>query len=173
MSEVPLVCLSLIVAAAQNGTIGKDGSMPWHLRTDLKRFRQITMGKPVIMGRKTYLSIGRALPGRSNIVMTRHMSFSAQHIICAHSFDEALILAHKQARQDGENEIFVIGGADIFTLALPQVEKIYFTKILAPIEGDVFFPPLDSNLWHILSSEEIPMGEEDTYPTRFIIYQRR
>jgi len=165
-------CLSLIVAVTENGIIGRNGGMPWHLASDLKRFRRLTLGKPVIMGRKTYISIGRPLPGRRNIIISRDRNFSAQGISSLPSFKAALDFAQTQAERDDVHEIFVIGGAEIFKLALPQVQRIYLTKILATIEGDVFFPDFDLDAWHATTSQDIPAGEQDSHPTRFTLYSR-
>jgi len=171
MSE-PAITLSLIVAMAENGTIGREGAMPWHLSTDLKRFRAFTLKKPVIMGRKTYLSIGRPLPGRANIVISRNADFIISGARVCPSFEAALECARVCAARDGIDEIFVIGGAEIFKLALPLADKIYLTEILAAIEGDTFLPPFDFTSWQPLFTEKTPAGEKDTHPTRFTLYQR-
>jgi len=178
MSDVsPPITLSLIVAVTENGVIGREGAMPWHLGTDLKRFRTLTMGKPVIMGRKTYASIGRPLPGRSNIVISRNHDFFApnaysQGFFPCSSFNTACYFAWNQAMDDGVSEFFVIGGSEIFNLALPLAQKIYLTEILATIEGDTFFPPFERSLWQTVSIQEIPAGEQDSHPTRFRVYER-
>ena len=138
--------LSLIVAMAKNRTIGLDGAMPWHVPEDLKFFKRVTMGHPVIMGRKTYQSIGAALPGRTNIVVTRNKDFEAADADVVHDLSEALTKAKATEelwRPDGgREEIFVIGGADIYGQALPEAQRIYMTEVHQELPGDAFFPEL-------------------------------
>ena len=143
--------LSLIVAMAKNRTIGLDGAMPWHIPEDLKFFKRVTMGHPVIMGRKTYQSIGAALPGRTNIVVTRNKDFEAADADVVHDLSEALTKA--QATEElwrpdgGREEIFVIGGADIYGQALPEAQRIYMTEVHQEHPGDAFFPELAEGEW--------------------------
>ena len=143
--------LSLIVAMAKNRTIGLDGAMPWHIPEDLKFFKRVTMGHPVIMGRKTYQSIGAALPGRTNIVVTRNKDFEAADADVVHDLSEALTKAkatEKLWRPDGgREEIFVIGGADIYGQALPEAQRIYMTEVHQEHPGDAFFPELAEGEW--------------------------
>ena len=143
--------LSLIVAMAKNRTIGLDGAMPWHIPEDLKFFKRVTMGHPVIMGRKTYQSIGAALPGRTNIVVTRNKDFEAADADVVHDLSEALTKAkatEELRRPDGgREEIFVIGGADIYGQALPEAQRIYMTEVHQDIPGDAFFPELAEGEW--------------------------
>ena len=143
--------LSLIVAMAKNRTIGLDGAMPWHIPEDLKFFKRVTMGHPVIMGRKTYQSIGAALPGRTNIVVTRNKDFEAADADVVHDLSEALTKAKATEelwRPDGgREEIFVIGGADIYGQALPVAQRIYMTEIHQELPGDAFFPELAEGEW--------------------------
>lgn len=143
--------LSLIVAMAKNRTIGLDGAMPWHIPEDLKFFKRVTMGHPVIMGRKTYQSIGAALPGRTNIVVTRNKDFEAADADVVHDLSEALTKAKATEelwRPDGgREEIFVIGGADIYGQALPEAQRIYMTEVHQELLGDVFFPELAEGEW--------------------------
>src|SRR5262245_8417642 len=126
--------VSLIVAMAENGVIGRDNALPWRLPEDLRRFKTITMGKPVIMGRKTFESIGKPLPGRTNIVLTRDKSWSADGVSVVHSFDEAMARAGEVA------EVAVIGGAELFRMALARADRIYLTLVHAEVAGDVVFP---------------------------------
>lgn len=163
--------LVLVVAIAKNGVIGRQGGLPWRLSTDLKRFKAITMGKPVVMGRKTWESIGRPLPGRLNVVVSRDGTYSAEGAAVSGSLDEALETARSQAG-DAE-EICVIGGGEIFREALARADVIHATHIDAEIEGDAFFPEIDADLWRAVSSESVPVGEKDIYPTRYVVYQRR
>lgn len=143
--------LSLIVAMAKNRTIGLDGAMPWHIPEDLKFFKRVTMGHPVIMGRKTYQSIGAALPGRTNIVVTRNKDFEAADADVVHDLSEALTKAKATEelwRPDGgREEIFVIGGADIYGQALPEAQRIYMTEVHQELPGDAFFPELAEGEW--------------------------
>ena len=143
--------LSLIVAMAKNRTIGLDGAMPWHIPEDLKFFKRVTMGHPVIMGRKTYQSIGAALPGRTNIVVTRNKDFEAADADVVHDLSEALTKAKATEelwRPDGgREEIFVIGGADIYGQALPEAQRIYMTEVHQELPGDAFFPELAEDEW--------------------------
>ena len=165
--------ISFVVAIAQNGVIGRENDLPWRLSSDLKRFRSITMGKPIIMGRKTWDSLGRPLPGRTNIVVTRDPAFNVDGVICARSVDEALLVAGSHAGADRVDEICIIGGGEIFRQSLNRADRLHVTWVLADIEGDVHFPDIDPAVWSQLSSEEIPAGEKDNYPTRYVVYERR
>jgi dihydrofolate reductase len=131
------------------------------------------MGKPIIMGRKTWDSLGRPLPGRTNIVVTRDPAFSIDGVIAARSVDEALMIAGSHAGADKVNEICIIGGGDIFRQTLNRVDRLYVTWVLGEVEGDVHFPAIDPKTWLEISSEDFPAGEKDNYPTRFVIYERR
>jgi len=134
---------------------------------------KITLGKPVMMGRKTYDSMGKPLPGRTNIIITRSKDFSpAAGVIVVHSFAEAQDVALKQAQQDGVDEFFCIGGAEIFKLALGKADRLYITEILASIAGDTFFPSFALGEWQARINEEPQQSEKDSHPTRFILYER-
>lgn len=137
--------LSLIVAVAENGVIGRDNRLPWHLPGDLKYFKAMTLGKPVLMGRKTWESLGRPLPGRPNVVITRDPAFQADGASVGHSLDEGLRLARDLAGPEGE--VMVIGGADLFRACLDQADRLYLTEVHRAYDGDVFFPPLDRSRW--------------------------
>ena len=139
--------VSLIVAMAANRTIGLAGGMPWHVRGDLRHFKRVTMGHPVVMGRKTYEAIGRALPGRANIVVTRNRDFAAPDADVVHDLATALDKAEGIAEIGGLAEVFVIGGADIYGQALPKAERIYLTEIEGEFPGDAFFPAIDQKAW--------------------------
>jgi dihydrofolate reductase len=161
------------VARARNGVIGRDGDLPWRLAADMRRFRALTLGKPVIMGRKTWESLPRRpLPGRLNIVLTRQPEYEAGGAIACADFAEALDIAREQAAEDGKDEVCVIGGADIFALALPAARRIYLTEIEGDPPGDVVMPPLDETGWREVSREAIPAGPDDAYPTVFRILER-
>ena len=146
--------ISIIVAKSRNNVIGSEGNLPWHIPEDLKKFKSITMGKPMIMGRSTFESIGKALPGRKNIVMTRDKGYQAYGISVAHSLEEALILC-EQAR-----EIMIIGGGEIYKLFFGIVNRLYLTNVEKHIDGDVFFPKIDLSKWRIIRKEEYPMNTE-------------
>jgi len=146
--------VSIIVAASANNVIGVDGDLPWHLPEDLQRFKQTTMGKPMIMGRLTYASIGRALPGRRSIVLTRQPDFSADGCEIASSPEEAIGMAGDVA------EVMVIGGGKVYEQMLPMTDRIYLTRVQTEIEGDTFFPLLAESEWHVIETEELPAGEE-------------
>ena len=162
------------VARARNGVIGADGKLPWRLRTDLQRFRELTLGKPVIMGRKTWESLPvRPLPGRMNIVMTRDGSYPAYKAIVCDEFTEATQIAREQAEEDGVDEFCVIGGAELFALALPRARRIYLTEVEADAAGDVVMPPIDESQWREVSREACPAGENDEFPVVFRVLERR
>ncbi len=139
--------LSLIVAAAENGIIGRNNALPWRLSGDLKRFKEITMGKPVIMGRKTFDSIGRPLPGRTNIVLSRDPTFRVGNVEVVDDFPSAKAVALTAARRAAVSEIMVIGGAGIYELALPHADRIYLTEVHAEIHGDAVFPAYNKADW--------------------------
>ncbi|MGU3575707.1 dihydrofolate reductase [Brucellaceae bacterium C25G] len=167
------VKVSIVVAVAQNGVIGRDNDMPWRLSTDLKRFKALTLGKPVIMGRKTWDSIGRPLPGRLNIVITRNEDFAPEGAAVAHSLEEAVVIAKQHAQDVQLDEICIIGGGHIYRQALPLTDIVHLTHVLADIEGDTGFPRLDQAEWELISSEDVPAGEKDSHATRYCAYQRK
>jgi dihydrofolate reductase len=166
MSPAPPL-ISLIVAMAQNGVIGRDNALPWRLPQDLKRFRAFTLGKPVLMGRKTFESIGRPLPGRDNLVLTRDRSWLAAGVIVVHSMEEALA----QAR--ASDELVAIGGAEIFRLVLPFARRIYLTHVHADVPGDTFFPDFDPTQWADLECSTQPADDEHAYALTFVTLERR
>ncbi|MET3789974.1 dihydrofolate reductase [Aquamicrobium terrae] len=162
---------AIYVAIAENGVIGRDGGLPWRLSTDLKRFKADTMGKPVIMGRKTYESIGRLLPGRLNIIVTRDTGYRVEGAEIAHSLDEAIHVAERHVGQDGE--ACIIGGADIYAQALPLADRLHITHVLGEVDGDARFPAIDPELWQPVLQQEVPAGEKDSHATRYVVYERR
>lgn len=164
--------LSLIVAVAENNVIGKDGHLPWRLSSDLKTFRRLTMGKPIVMGRRTFDSIGKPLDGRDNIVVTRDTLFAREGISTAHTVDDALTLARVLARTSGADEIMVIGGADVYRSVLPEADRIYLTRVHANPDGDRTFEPLEAAEWREVSREELPQGAKDQYPATLIVLER-
>lgn len=166
------VRIALVVAVAENGVIGNDGALPWRLSSDLKFFRKITMNKPVIMGRKTYDSIGKPLDGRDNIVVTRNRKFQAPGIVVAFDLEQALRLARERAAERGANEISVIGGAEIYSLVLPQADIIHLTEVHAAPEGDTLFPEFDKTTWREVSRVRHSAGTKDSADFSFVVLER-
>ncbi len=165
--------LTIVVAVAENAVIGRDNGLPWRLRTDLARFKRITMGKPMIIGRRNWDSIGRALPGRRTIVLTRDRAFRPDGAEVAHGWEEALSAAAKAAGELGADEIIVGGGAEIYRLALPSVRRIRLTRVQAAPHGDVIFPDFDEAAFIELFREDHPAGEKDEHSFTFIDLERR
>ncbi len=167
VSATPVV--SLIVAAAANDVIGVDNRLPWHLPEDLRRFRDITMGKPIVMGRRTHESIGRALPGRRNIVLSTRPGYSAEGCEVADGLEAALALA----RDADEEEVMVIGGAALYREALPLARRIYLTRLHRPFEGDTRFPSLDNADWRAVERQDFPAGGERELGYSYLTLERR
>ncbi|SOE17553.1 dihydrofolate reductase [Hoeflea halophila] len=166
------VKIVLVAAHAKNGVIGRDGDMPWRLPSDLKHFKAVTLGTPVIMGRKTYHSIGKPLPGRANIVVSRS-GFTADGIETVDSLDGALRLAHSHAQQSGSRQVSVIGGGQIYAQAIGRADELNLTEVDAEIEGDTVFPDIDSSLWKRISLSEPVKTEKDSHSVRFAVWRRR
>jgi dihydrofolate reductase len=165
--------ITLVAGVSLNGTIGRDGWMPWKLSSDLKRFKADTMGKPLIMGRKTFEGIGRPLPGRLNIVVTRDQRYRAEGIAVAHSLGEALALARSDASRSGAGEICVAGGGQLYAEAMPVAGRLRITRVLAEIEGDTAFPEISPAIWVLVTACDLPRGEADSHATRYEVYERR
>ncbi|MEZ5870611.1 MAG: dihydrofolate reductase [Nitratireductor sp.] len=166
--------IALVVAVAENGVIGDRGGMPWRLPSDLKRFKATTMGKPVIMGRKTWETIGKALPGRTNIVVTRKEGYQARGADVVRSLDDAVKLARVRSRcQAGGEEICIIGGGQIYSETMAFADRLYVTHVKARPEGDTIFPAIDPAEWMVVSSEPIEAGERDSAEMQFVVYERR
>lgn len=161
--------VALVVAVADGGVIGRDGALPWSLPADMKHFRTLTTGHHVVMGRKTHASIGRALPGRTNLVLTRHPEQVASDCRAVATLDEAL----RVARDAGETLCFVIGGAGVYAQALPQARRIYLTEVHGAIAGDVRFPELDRAQWREVSREERAADERNAHPLSFTVLEAR
>lgn len=159
--------IAIVVIVTENGVIGRDKGMPWHLPDDLKRFKQVTMGKPVIMGRKTFESIGKPLPGRLNIIITRNSGYAVPGCTTVASFDEALKAAGDVP------EVCVIGGGEIFLQALPRVEVVYLTQIHASIDGDTYFPSLPPSKWREIFREEHGVDERHRHSFAFLTLERK
>ena len=155
--------ISLIVAMDENGGIGLKGGLPWHLSSDLKRFKSLTMGHHIVMGRKTYESIGKPLPGRQMIVITRNLEYYTEECQVVYSLEEGLAFA----RARGESEVFVIGGREIFSQALPYIMRIYLTQVHTVTDADTYFPDINLDDWWVVDSSFVPAGESDDFPTTF------
>ncbi|AGK54592.1 dihydrofolate reductase [Bacillus sp. 1NLA3E] len=160
--------ISLIWAMDENRVIGKDNQLPWHLPEDLKFFKKTTTGHPIAMGRKTHVSIGRPLPGRENIIITRNQEYTSEGCIVLHSVQELLHYA-----QQYDKEVFIIGGAEIFKEVFPFADRLYITKIYETFDGDTFFPDIDMEQWKLLFSEPGVKNEKNPYHYEFFIYQRK
>ena len=158
--------IALIAAMAENGVIGRENRLPWRLPADLRRFKSVTMGKPVIMGRKTYESIGKPLPGRSNIVVTRDPDYRAPGCQVVHSLEQALEAGA------GHPEVMVIGGAELYRQALGRAQRMYLTLVRAEVEGDTLFPDIEPQQWRELERESHRADEKNQYDYDFVILQR-
>jgi dihydrofolate reductase len=165
--------ISLVVAMAENRVIGRDNGLPWKVSSDLRRFKALTIGKPVVMGRKCYESIGKPLPGRPNIVITRNPDFKPDGVIVVHSLDFAFDRAEDEAKALGVDEIAVIGGGEIYRQAMDDADILHVTYILAKPEGDTYFPEIDPEIWQADHQEDVPKGEKDDFASRFVTYRRR
>lgn len=168
-----LIDLALIAAVADNGVVGRNNQLPWYLPEDLKYFKQTTMGKPILMGRKTWESIGKPLPGRTNIVITRQLDYQAAGARVVGTLEQALELAESIATIDGSSELMVIGGAEIYTHALPLARRLYLTEVHARVTGDARFPDWDPAQWRECSREPHEAGENGSYDYSFVVYERR
>jgi dihydrofolate reductase len=161
------------IARARNGVIGRGGTLPWRLKSDMAIFKALTIGKPVIMGRKTWESLPlRPLPRRTNIVLSRDGSFEPKGAIVCEDFSEAVQIGREQAQEDGVDEVCVIGGASLFELAVPRARRIYLTEVLADVQGDVTLAPLDPSGWTVVREEAHPAGEADDFPFVFKVLER-
>jgi dihydrofolate reductase len=163
--KAPLI--TIIVAVADNGVIGRDNALPWHLPEDLKRFKRLTMGKPIVMGRKTFESIGKPLPGRLNLVLTRDTNYQREGVTVVHDVDAALAAAV------GAGEVMVIGGADLFRSFLPRSMRVHLTRVHGDVAGDIRWPPLDETRWHRTAAEDFPADERHAYATTFELWEKR
>lgn len=166
--------LILVAAIADNGVIGDDNRLIWRLKTDLRRFRALTIGRPVIMGRKTFQSIGKPLPGRTSIVLTRDPSYQAPDgVLLAHALDEAIEIGRRVAEMTGADAIAVAGGADVYAQALPRAERLHLTMVHATPPGDAVFPFFSRADFVETARESHPRAPDDDHPFTFIDYQRR
>ena len=158
--------ISIIVAIARNGVIGGDNRLLWHISEDLRRFKALTTGHPVVMGRKTWKSLGRPLPGRTNVVLTRQLDFAPEGAVVVHSLEEAVRMFPPQ------EEVFIIGGGELYAQALPLADRLYITTVEADYEGDVRFPEWDRSQWQLTSRELHERGEKFEHPFEFVDYER-
>lgn len=161
--------LSLLVAASENNVIGKENKLPWHLPDDLKYFKNLTWGLPILMGRKTFESIGKPLPGRKSIVITRDKNWKHEGVETVHSIAEAVA----KAENFGAKEIFVVGGAQIFNTALSSANRIYFTRIHHRFDGDVFFPGISESEWQLASDRFSAADEKNAYDRTYQVWERK
>ena len=159
--------ITLIVAVADNGVIGRGNALPWHLPDDLKRFKRLTLGKPIVMGRKTFESIGKPLPGRQNIVVTRDTNYRRDGVTVVHDADAALRAA------GAVPEIMVIGGAELFRTLLPRAGRLLLTRVHGNIDGDVVWPALDERAWRVVERESHSADERHAWPMTFEVWERR
>ncbi len=173
MSIVSAPTITLVVAVASNGVIGSDGGMPWKLSGDLKRFKADTMGRPVVMGRKTWAAIGKALPGRDNIVITRDVGFKAEGALVTSGISSAMLLAEVMAQRRGADDIAIIGGGEIYRQMFDRADRLIVTHVDGVLEGDTVFPEISSETWQEMQSEAFPAGEKDSHATRRVVYQRK
>ncbi len=172
--------LSIIAAIGQNNELGKDNQLLWQMPADMKHFRETTSGHPVIMGRKTFESIGRALPNRENIIITRDPQYFREGVIIVHSLEEAIERYTKSraskdiARHDSaESEIFIIGGGHVYEEALPYADRLYITHVDAKLPADTFFPEIDLRKWEKSHEEKFPSDEKNPYPYTFVTYEKK
>ena len=159
--------ISIIVAASTNNVIGVQGELPWKISDDLKRFKALTLGKPIVMGRRTYESIGRPLPGRQNNVITRQAGFDAQGCDVVASPQEALRITHSA------DEVFIIGGSEIYALFLPKAHRLYLTRVHASIDGDAYFPDIDEQVWQRVDADAHDASDVNQFPFEFRTYERK
>lgn len=164
--------VALIWAMARNRVIGRDNQLPWRLPRDMQFFVATTMGKPVIMGRRTFESMKAPLAGRTNIVVTRDLDYRREGVLIAHSLGEALDLAEAQCRADDVEEAMVIGGAGIYRMALPLATRLYVTLIDADVDGDTYFPDVDLDAWREVSRETFPADAANRLPFSIVVYER-
>jgi dihydrofolate reductase len=165
--------ISLIVAMATNRVIGKDNGLIWHLPNDLRFFKTKTMGKPMIMGRNTFDSIGKPLPGRTNIVITRDTQYAPEGVVVTHSLEEALTLARTIAEKDNVSEIMIIGGAQIYEQSCALADRLYVTQVHAVLEGDAFFPEIDQTQWREVEREDFKRCEKNPFDYSFVILDKK
>jgi len=167
------VPVALIAGVARNNVIGANGGIPWRIPSDMAFFKRTTMGKPIVMGRKQYETVGRPLPGRTNIVVTRQRNYRLEGVIVVQNLAEALEKAQEIAVKDGASEVMVIGGGEIYAQAMPLAQRLYISHVdLAPA-GDIVFPPIDAAVWQVVEEPEVTPSERDDAAFRVRVYERR
>jgi dihydrofolate reductase len=164
--------LVLVVAIADNGVIGRDNAVPWRLKSDMRHFRELTWGKPVVMGRRTYRSIPKPLKGRTTIVLSRSDDFESAAVVVAPSLETGLDVARGDALRRGTDAIMVIGGQDLFAESMRLADRLEVTYVRASPEGDTYFPPIDPDVWREVDRREYPSGPDDEFPFAFVTYRR-
>jgi dihydrofolate reductase len=172
LSERTVIDVILLAAVSQNGVIGRGNALPWRLKSDMQHFRALTLGRPVIVGRKTYLSIGKPLPGRTTIVVSRDRAFAAPGIVAAPSLDAALAAARGDALRRGAHAIVVAGGADVYAQVMPLATRLAITHVHKRVKGDARFPTIDPQVWREIAREEREPGAEDEAAFAFVTYER-
>ena len=161
--------VSILAALSTNNVIGRDNQVPWRLSTDLKRLKALSMGHHVVMGRKTYDSVGRPLPGRTNVVITRQADYAPEGVVVVHALEDALHVA----RDANETEVFILGGAEIYRQAMHRCDRMYLTRVHADVEGDTWFPDFDDvTEWKLTDAEHFDADEKNEYPFSFLTYDR-
>jgi dihydrofolate reductase len=171
--RAPAPALVLIAAVADNGVIGQGGGLPWRLKSDLRNFRAVTMGKPVVMGRKTFASIGKPLPGRTNIVVSRNRDFAAPGVVAAPGIEAALAVARGDALRRGADAIAVIGGADLYAHTIADADRLVITHVRLRPDGDTLFPAIDPMLWREAQRSDHAAGPDDAADFTVLVYERR
>lgn len=167
------IALVLVAAVADNGVIGRDGALPWRLKSDMQHFRAVTIGKPVVMGRKTYLSLAKPLAGRTNIVVSRDPTFTAPGVLAAPSLEAALTAARGDALRRGATEVAVIGGADLYAQAMPLADRLVITRVHLQPDGDTSFPVIDPDVWREVERNARAAGADDEARFTLVVYERR
>lgn len=165
--------VAIVVAVAENGVIGRNNALPWRLPKDLAYFKRVTYGHPVVMGRKTFESIGRPLPGRTNIVVSRNKDWMAEGVVLVHSLENALQKATEIASADNVEQVMVIGGAEFYRQTLPIAGRLYFTEVHAAVDGDAFFPDFDRSLWQVEVTERYEADAKNPYAYSFVVMDRK
>ena len=165
--------IAMIAGVARNDVIGANGGIPWKIPSDMGFFKRTTMGKPIVMGRKQYETVGRPLPGRSNIVVTRKAGYQSEGVIVVHSLEAALKKAQEIAAAEGASELMVIGGGDIYAQAMPLADRLYISHVDLVPEGDVLFPRIDAAVWRVVAEPEVPASDKDSASFRVRVYERR
>jgi dihydrofolate reductase len=165
--------VSLIAAVAENGVIGKDGQLPWHIRSEFRYFKNTTIGKPIVMGRRSFESLGKPLPERANIIVTRDPNFTAAGAIVTHTLEDGIRIAQEIAEKDGVDEIFIGGGADIYRLSLPGADRLYLTEVHMTPEGDTLFPAFDRSEWQEVKREFHKARDGETADYTITVLERK